>query len=119
MLWRRVNRGLSAGRVQSPSVRLIVERERERIAFISADYWDIDLVSALTAPVFDAKLVEVDGARVASGKDFDDRGQVSAKATPLDEQRAAATRGRARERRFLGAMGSRRSRTGPHPSRRS
>ena len=43
VLWRRVNRGLSAGRVQSPSVRLIVERERERIAYITADYWDIDL----------------------------------------------------------------------------
>ena len=42
VLWRRVNRGLSAGRVQSPTVRLIVERERERIAFVSADYWDID-----------------------------------------------------------------------------
>ncbi|MEQ1699972.1 MAG: DNA topoisomerase, partial [Ilumatobacteraceae bacterium] len=42
VLWRRVNRGLSAGRVQSPSVRLIVERERERIAFVTAGYWDID-----------------------------------------------------------------------------
>ena len=55
VLWRRVNRGLSAGRVQSPSIRLIVERERERIAFVAADYWDIDLLSA-TAPAFDAKL---------------------------------------------------------------
>jgi DNA topoisomerase-1 len=42
VLWRKVNRGLSAGRVQSPSMRLIVERERERIAFVTADYWDID-----------------------------------------------------------------------------
>ena len=49
VLWRRVNRGLSAGRVQSPSIRLIVERERERIAFVSAGYWDIELLSA-TAP---------------------------------------------------------------------
>ena len=71
MLWRRVNRGLSAGRVQSPSIRLIVERERERIVFVAADYWDIDLVSS-TSPSFDAKLVEVNGARIASGKDFDD-----------------------------------------------
>ena len=89
VLWRRVNRGLSAGRVQSPSIRLIVERERERIAFVAADYWDIDLVTS-TNPSFDAKLVEVDGARIASGKDFDDRGQVSAKATPIDEARARA-----------------------------
>jgi DNA topoisomerase-1 len=89
VLWRRVNRGLSAGRVQSPSIRLIVERERERIAFVSADYWDIDLRSA-TEPAFEAKLVAVDGARVASGKDFDDRGRVSDKAVAIDETRARA-----------------------------
>ncbi|MFT5041211.1 MAG: DNA topoisomerase-1 [Hyphomicrobiaceae bacterium] len=75
VLWRRVNRGLSAGRVQSPTVRLIVERERERIAFISADYWDIDAVTA-TDPSFDSKLVGVAGSKVASGKDFNDRGQI-------------------------------------------
>ena len=87
VLWRRVNRGLSAGRVQSPSVRLVVERERERIAFVTADYWDIDLGTA-TQPAFDAKLVAVDGTRVATGKDFDDRGNVSDKAVALDERRA-------------------------------
>jgi DNA topoisomerase-1 len=87
VLWRRVNRGLSAGRVQSPSVRLIVERERERIAFVTADYWDIDLGTA-TRPAFDAKLVAVAGARVATGKDFDERGQVSDKVVALTEVRA-------------------------------
>ncbi len=87
VLWRRVNRGLSAGRVQSPSVRLIVQRERERIAYITADYWDIDLGTA-TQPAFGAKLVAVDGDRVATGKDFDTKGQVSAKAVALDEARA-------------------------------
>ncbi len=87
VLWRRVNRGLSAGRVQSPSVRLIVERERERIAFVAADYWDITIGTA-TAPTFDATLVAIDGTRVASGKDFDDRGQASAKVVALDEVRA-------------------------------
>jgi hypothetical protein len=46
VLWRKVNRGLSAGRVQSPTVRLIVERERERIAFVTAGYWGLDMVSA-------------------------------------------------------------------------
>ncbi|NND76336.1 MAG: type I DNA topoisomerase [Ilumatobacter sp.] len=89
VLWRRVNRGLSAGRVQSPAVRLIVERERERIAFISADYWDIDVVTA-SSPSFDAKLVAVEGTKVATGKDFDDRGIVSAKAVAIDEARARA-----------------------------
>ncbi len=80
VLWRRVNRGLSAGRVQSPSIRLIVERERERIAFVAADYWDIDLLTS-TAPSFDAKLVGVDGVKVASGRDFDDRGQIKTTAS--------------------------------------
>ena len=87
VLWRRVHRGLSAGRVQSPSVRLIVQRERERIAYVTADYWDIDVGTA-TQPAFDAKLVAVDGDRVAAGKDFDATGQVSAKAVALDEARA-------------------------------
>ena len=87
VLWRRVNRGLSAGRVQSPTVRLIVQRERERIAFVSADYWDIDLVTA-SDPSFDAKLVAVAGDRIATGKDFDDTGRASDKVTVLTEARA-------------------------------
>ena len=87
VLWRRVNRGLSAGRVQSPSVRLIVERERERIAYVTADYWDIDLTTA-TQPSFGAKLVAVGGERIATGKDFDAAGMVSAKTIALDEVRA-------------------------------
>jgi DNA topoisomerase-1 len=89
VLWRRVNRGLSAGRVQSPAVRLIVERERERIAFVAADYWDIDVLTA-TDPAFTATLVAVDGIKVATGKDFDQRGIVSARAVALDELRARA-----------------------------
>ncbi|MET0910640.1 MAG: type I DNA topoisomerase, partial [Ilumatobacteraceae bacterium] len=87
VLWRRVNRGLSAGRVQSPSIRLIVQRERERIAFTAAGYWDIELTTA-TAPSFTADLVAVDGARVATGKDFDARGHAAANVVVLDEPRA-------------------------------
>src|SRR4029079_4611633 len=89
VLWRRVTRGLSAGRVQSPSIRLIVERERERIAFVEAGYWDIDLLSA-TAPAFTATLVAVEGTRVASAKDFDATGSVAAGFVALDEARATA-----------------------------
>ena len=89
VLWRRVNRGLSAGRVQSPAIRLIVERERERIAFVSAGYWDIELQSA-TAPSFAATLVAVDHTRIASGKDFDARGTVATGVLALDEARATA-----------------------------
>ncbi len=87
VLWRRVNRGLSAGRVQSPSVRLVVQRERERIAFVSADYWDIDVLTA-TAPSFDARLVAVGGTKVATGKDFDDRGNAADNVVALAEARA-------------------------------
>ncbi len=89
VLWRRVNRGLSAGRVQSPAVRLIVERERERIAFVTAGYWDIEALTA-SAPAFKATLVAVDGTKVATGKDFDSNGVVSAKAVAVDEGRATA-----------------------------
>ena len=89
VLWRRVNRGLSAGRVQSPSVRLIVERERERIAFVSADYWDIDLLTG-TAPQFSATLISLDGAKVATGKEFTSDGQPKKNVIVVDEARARA-----------------------------
>ena len=69
VLWRRVNRGLSAGRVQSPALRLIVEREWQRIKFISADYFSLEAVTD-TAPSFTAKLLSVNGTRIATGKDF-------------------------------------------------
>jgi DNA topoisomerase-1 len=73
VLWRRVNRGLSAGRVQSPALRLVVERERERIAFRSADYFSLEAITS-TSPSFTAKLVSVNGQRVATGKDFSELG---------------------------------------------
>ncbi len=75
VLWRKVNGGLSAGRVQSPSVRLVVQRERERMRFRAAGYWDIDATFP-TTPRFTATLIAVDGRRVATGKDFDQSGQV-------------------------------------------
>ena len=87
VLWRKVNRGLSAGRVQSPTVRLIVERERERIAFVTAGYWGLDLVSA-TSPSFKAALLELDGSRVATGKDFDSTGRVKDGVVVLSEAAA-------------------------------
>ena len=87
VLWRRVNRGLSAGRVQSPSVRLIVERERERIAFVTAGYWDIDLLTG-TSPAFTATLVALDGTKVATGKDFTADGQPKKNVVVVPEGRA-------------------------------
>ena len=68
VLWKKVTRGLSAGRVQSVATRLVVERERERIAFVSSEYWD--LLATLDPGSFEARLVGIDGKRVAQGRDF-------------------------------------------------
>ena len=78
-VWQKVNRGLSAGRVQSVATRLIVERERDIMAFVSADWWDIrGTFAAATEPIpFEAKLVAVDGTRVATGNDFSEFGELS------------------------------------------
>jgi len=81
VLWRMIGAGLSAGRVQSVATRMIVERERERMAFRSADYWDLDCTLATrgfdASIEFTARLQEIDGCRVALGRDFGDDGQPS------------------------------------------
>jgi len=88
VLWKKVMPRLSAGRVQSVATRLVVDRERERIAFRSAGYWDVE-ASFATAPPFEATLVGVDGSRVAVGRDFDSRGRIkSANLVHLDESTA-------------------------------
>jgi DNA topoisomerase I len=69
VLWRKIMQGLSAGRVQSVATRLVVERERERMRFVSADYWDI--VATYSPGDFTARLAAVDGKRVAQGRDFE------------------------------------------------
>jgi len=93
VLWRKIARGLSAGRVQSVATRLVVERERERMAFVPAGYWDIKGNFATAAgESFAAKLSSVDGARVASGRDFDDRGQLKDSRSPVTHLDEAAAR---------------------------
>jgi DNA topoisomerase-1 len=74
VLWRKIMQGLSAGRVQSVATRLVVERERERMRFVAADYWDI--VGTFAPGGFDARLTALDGARVAQGRDFDQQGKL-------------------------------------------
>ncbi|MDR7330828.1 type I DNA topoisomerase [Corynebacterium guangdongense] len=83
VLWKKVMPRLSAGRVQSVATRVIVERERERMAFVSAEYWDLaaELGTGKAATPenpneFTAKLTGVDGRRVAQGRDFNDLGQL-------------------------------------------
>lgn len=98
VLWKKVAPKLSAGRVQSVATRVIVQRERDRMAFRSAGYWDV--VAELDAsvsdpdaspPTFTARLVTVDNVRVATGRDFDSLGMLRkpGEVTVLDE--AAAT----------------------------
>jgi len=93
VLWRKVAPKLSAGRVQSVVTRMVVERERERMAFRSANYWDL---FGTFSPVdgqepFNAKLAALDGKRVASGRDFNDKGELTGKnVAHLDEVAAKA-----------------------------
>lgn len=92
VLWRKVQRGLSAGRVQSPAIRILVDRERERIAFVSAGYAGVKGAFSPGddgVPSFEATLVEVDGVRLATGKDFDSAGRPRHDRLVLDGEGAA------------------------------
>ncbi|WP_166866464.1 type I DNA topoisomerase [Salinibacterium sp. ZJ70] len=91
VLWRKVGPGLSAGRVQSAATRLIVDRERERLAFVSASYWDLvgEFAPQGSQDAFTAKLARLGGKRIAQGGDFDDRGVLSKPdVVTLDEKAA-------------------------------
>lgn len=90
VLWRKVGPGLSAGRVQSAATRLVVDRERERLAFVAASYWDLSGRFTSEDSGFDARLVRVGGERVATGRDFDDTGRLTGTAVVLDEPTAHA-----------------------------
>lgn len=92
VLWRKVRQGLSAGRVQSVATRLVVDRERERMAFRKASYWDLrGQFSHEGSPAFPARLMTLDGVKVAQGRDFADDGTLKAKgAVALDEPAATA-----------------------------
>ncbi|MDO4238973.1 type I DNA topoisomerase [Micrococcus sp.] len=103
VLWRKVSRGLSAGRVQSVATRLVVERERERMAFVAARYWGVEgtftvaegaQADGAAGSSFTARLSTVDGRRVATGRDFTDAGALkdasSGKVTHLDEAAASS-----------------------------
>jgi DNA topoisomerase-1 len=99
VLWKKVAPKLSAGRVQSVATRIIVQRERERMAFRSAGYWDVtaELDASVSdpqasPPKFTAKLNQVDGRRVAAGRDFDSLGGLKKpdEVLVLDEAAAGA-----------------------------
>ncbi|PMC76854.1 type I DNA topoisomerase [Brachybacterium sp. UMB0905] len=98
VLWRKIKPSLSAGRVQSVATRLVVERERERMAFVPADYWDVtgtfaaEPASGADAPAFTARIATVDGSRVATGSDFADDGTLKPKAKNATVLTEASTR---------------------------
>jgi DNA topoisomerase I len=108
VLWKKVMPRLSAGRVQSVATRLIVDRERERIAFRSASYWDLDAIldagPDAEPPLFPARLTRVGDRRVAQGRDFDSRGSLITKdhdqLVLLDENQAQTLADSLRSARF-------------------
>ncbi|HET7328657.1 MAG TPA: type I DNA topoisomerase [Nocardioidaceae bacterium] len=111
VLWKKVMSGLSAGRVQSVATRLVVDRERERMAFRPAQYWDLeatfDAGESRDPRTFGAKLVSVDGNRVAQGRDFTPAAELKNPASDstggvvhLDGERAGALAEALRDRTF-------------------
>jgi DNA topoisomerase I len=76
ILWRKINRGLSAGRVQSPAMRMIVQRERERMAHVAAGYASVTAQLEHAGVNFEAKLASVAGQKIALGKSFDANGKL-------------------------------------------
>ncbi len=109
MLWKKVMPRLSAGRVQSVATRVIVERERQRMAFVAADYWDVTALLATQEATggdageprsFTARLSAVDGARVARGSDFGQDGKLKATGAAKD----AVVLGESAARALSGAL---------------
>ena len=88
VLWKKIMQGLSAGRVQSVATRLVVARERKRMAFVVAEYWDIE--GTFEPGPFTARLVALDGKRVAVGRDFRPDGTLAEDLVRLDEPAARA-----------------------------
>lgn len=101
LLWKKIARGLSAGRVQSVSVRLLVQRERERLTFVQAEYWDLKALLNHQKTDFEAKLVTLDGEKLATGNDFNpDTGKLKRgkKVIILNETEAKALQARLKDK---------------------
>jgi len=118
LLWKKINPGLSAGRVQSVAVRLLVERERERRAFRRARYWDLRARVEADGRAFTADLISIGGVSVASGRDFDEKtGALKAgrEVVHLGEDAAAALRDRLEAEEFrVRSLEERRSTRSPY-----
>jgi DNA topoisomerase I len=88
VLWRRIKRGLSAGRVQSVATRIVVDREKTRMRFVRASYWDLEAKLQASEGVFTAAVIAKDGQRLATSRDFDEQGRLTKAALVLDERAA-------------------------------
>ncbi|HEX9763041.1 MAG TPA: type I DNA topoisomerase, partial [Acidimicrobiia bacterium] len=119
VLWKKIQPKLSAGRVQSVAVRIVVERERERMAFSSADYWGVDGTFGKEGrldQVFPAQLNTVGGARVATGRDFDSTGSPQGDVVVLDRDRATALASSLLDSRFeVESVNSKPYKRSPYP----
>ena len=119
VLWKKIKTGLSAGRVQSVAVRLLVERERARRTFRSGAWWRLRANLAADGGTFTADLAALDGVAIATGRDFDERtGTLKAgrKVVLLDRERAEALRARLTDALFTVArLQERRSKRSPYP----
>ena len=120
VLWKKVMPRLSAGRVQSVATRLLVERERARMRFRSAEYWDLEATFDTGADedphAFTATLVAVDGKRLATGRDFAETGELSSDVLRLDGAAAAALAGRLADTAFsVRSVEERPYRRSPYP----
>ena len=124
LLWRKIAPRLSAGRVQSVAVRLLVMREKERLAFVPAAYWDLAAALAKDGARFEATLTHLGGVRIAQGRDYDpDTGKLKESAAqgdavvPLDETTAKALVDRARDARWaVDAVEERETTRSPAPA---
>jgi len=120
VLWKKVMPRLSAGRVQSVATRLLVERERARMRFRSADYWDLEATFDTgrheTPNSFEATLVGLDGKRVATGRDFNESGELTSDVARLDGAAAGALAGRLADTSFaVRSVEERPYRRSPYP----
>lgn len=103
LLWRKVSRGLSAGRVQSPAIRLIVQRERERMAHVAAGYGSVTATLTESGVEFEARLTSIDGKRIATGKSFDSKGNLTGAELLLNPDLAQKIRGELEQQRLTAA----------------
>ena len=120
VLWKKVMPRLSAGRVQSVATRLLVERERARMRFRTADYWDLEATFDTGADEsphdFTASLVALDGKRLASGRDFGETGELTSDVVRLDGEQAGALAARLADTSFsVRSVEERPYRRSPYP----